>query len=116
MILYRGMNGMVQSECRRLGAAGSKNLPTVPGSLSMGDTSNNERFTYFCNSHSLLSRGQTFLVLSHREMQWKWKACWSQKVRIGRLSDETGTYVADTPCCVTFFACCGDLISLTVDA
>jgi len=32
---------------------------------------------YFCNSHSLLSRGQTFLVFSHREMQWKWNA-WLQ--------------------------------------
>lgn len=30
---------------------------------------------YFWNSQSLLSRGQTWRVLSHREMQWKWKAC-----------------------------------------
>merc|ERR1719340_628712 len=29
---------------------------------------------YFWNSQSLLSRGQTCLVLSHLEMQWKWKA------------------------------------------
>ena len=32
---------------------------------------------YFWNSHSLLHSGQTGLVLSHREMQWKWKA-WLQ--------------------------------------
>lgn len=31
--------------------------------------------TYFWNSHSLLSRGQTWRVFNHREMQWKWKAC-----------------------------------------
>merc|ERR1719211_473727 len=29
---------------------------------------------YFWNSQSLLSRGQTCLVFSQREMQWKWKA------------------------------------------
>lgn len=29
---------------------------------------------YLWNSHSLLSSGQTCLVLSQREMQWKWKA------------------------------------------
>lgn len=33
-------------------------------------------FTYFWNSHSLLSNGHTCLVLSQREMQWKWKACY----------------------------------------
>lgn len=32
---------------------------------------------YFWNSQSLLSRGQTCLAFSHREMQWKWKACYS---------------------------------------
>lgn len=32
---------------------------------------------YFWNSQSLLSNGQTCLVLSHLEMQWKWKA-WLQ--------------------------------------
>ena len=31
-------------------------------------------FPYLWNSHSLLSRGQTTLDLSHLEMQWKWKA------------------------------------------
>ena len=31
---------------------------------------------YFWNSQSRLSSGQTWRVLSHREMQWKWKACW----------------------------------------
>lgn len=30
---------------------------------------------YFWNSQSRLSSGQTWRVLSHREMQWKWKAC-----------------------------------------
>ena len=29
---------------------------------------------YFWNSHSVLSRGQTWRVFSQREMQWKWKA------------------------------------------
>merc|ERR1719251_392413 len=29
---------------------------------------------YFWNSQSRLSRGQTWRVLSQREMQWKWKA------------------------------------------
>lgn len=29
---------------------------------------------YFWNSQSRLSSGQTWRVLSHREMQWKWKA------------------------------------------
>lgn len=33
---------------------------------------------YFWNSQSLLSRGQTWRVFSHREMQWKWKACCEQ--------------------------------------
>ena len=32
---------------------------------------------YFCNSHSRLSRGQTFRVLSQREIQWKWNACYT---------------------------------------
>jgi hypothetical protein len=32
--------------------------------------------TYFCISHSRLSSGHTFLVLSQREMQWKWNACY----------------------------------------
>ncbi len=31
---------------------------------------------YFWNSQSLLSRGQTWRALSHREMQWKWNACY----------------------------------------
>ena len=31
--------------------------------------------TYFWNSHSRLSRGHTWRVLSQREMQWKWNAC-----------------------------------------
>lgn len=31
--------------------------------------------TYFWSSHSRLSSGHTFLVLSQREMQWKWNAC-----------------------------------------
>jgi hypothetical protein len=35
--------------------------------------------TYFWNSHSLLSRGHTCLVLSQREIQWKWNACWNQR-------------------------------------
>lgn len=30
---------------------------------------------YFWNSQSRLSSGHTCRVLSHREMQWKWKAC-----------------------------------------
>lgn len=37
--------------------------------------------TYFWNSHSLLSSGHTWRVLSQREMQWKWKACWKTKFR-----------------------------------
>jgi len=32
---------------------------------------------YFWNSQSLLSSGQTWRVFSHREMQWKWKACYN---------------------------------------
>ena len=32
---------------------------------------------YLWNSHSLLQRGHATLVLSHLEMQWKWKA-WLQ--------------------------------------
>lgn len=35
-------------------------------------------YTHFWNSHSRLSRGQTWRVFSQREMQWKWKACWTQ--------------------------------------
>jgi hypothetical protein len=30
---------------------------------------------YFWNSQSRLSSGHTCRVLSHLEMQWKWKAC-----------------------------------------
>jgi hypothetical protein len=30
---------------------------------------------YFCHSQSRLSSGHTWRVLSHLEMQWKWKAC-----------------------------------------
>ena len=37
------------------------------------------RDTYFWNSHSLLSNGHTCRVLSQREMQWKWKACWKKR-------------------------------------
>ena len=33
--------------------------------------------TNFCKAQSRLSSGQTCLVLSQREMQWKWKA-WLQ--------------------------------------
>lgn len=32
---------------------------------------------YFWNSHSLLSKGQTWRVFNHLEIQWKWKA-WLQ--------------------------------------
>ena len=35
--------------------------------------------THFWNSHSRLSSGQTCLVFSQREMQWKWKACYKMK-------------------------------------
>ena len=35
---------------------------------------------YFWNSQSRLSSGQTWRVLSQREMQWKWKACYTLKV------------------------------------
>ena len=34
------------------------------------------RAAYFWNSHSRLSSGHTCRVLSHLEMQWKWKACY----------------------------------------
>lgn len=48
--------------------------------------------TYFWNSHSLLSSGHTCRVLSQREMQWKWKACWKKrytllKITLCRLHD-----------------------------
>jgi len=36
-----------------------------------------KKVTYFWNSHSRLSRGQTCRVFSQREMQWKWKACYT---------------------------------------
>jgi hypothetical protein len=56
-------------------------LTAIPKSKGMrttsrGQTTKTDGETYFCNSHSRLSRGQTFLVFSQREMQWKWKACW----------------------------------------
>lgn len=35
----------------------------------------NLNFTYFWNSHSLLSNGHTWRVFNHLEMQWKWNAC-----------------------------------------
>jgi hypothetical protein len=35
---------------------------------------------YFWNSQSRLSSGQTDRALSHREMQWKWNACWIEGV------------------------------------
>ena len=34
-------------------------------------------FPYFWNSQSLLSSGHTCLVFNQRDMQWKWKACYS---------------------------------------
>lgn len=35
--------------------------------------------TYFWNSHSRLSSGQTCRVFNQREMQWKWNACYAKK-------------------------------------
>lgn len=32
-------------------------------------------FSIFANSHSRLHKGQTLRVLSHREMQSRWKTC-----------------------------------------
>lgn len=47
---------------------------------------------YFWNSQSLLSRGQTWRALSHREMQWKWNACCESisQSRIFRKRRKTG--------------------------
>jgi len=45
--------------------------------------------TYFWNSHSLLSSGHTWRVLSQREMQWKWKACWKRKSKSHHPSEHT---------------------------
>lgn len=36
----------------------------------------NKRYTNFCNSHSLLSKGHTLRVFNQREIQWKWNACY----------------------------------------
>jgi hypothetical protein len=69
---------------------------------------------YFWNSQSRLSSGQTCLVLSHREMQWKWKACCCVLVRISAVSCET--YVADTPGDCAFLAGGGGLVCLALYA
>lgn len=47
--------------------------------------------TYFWNSHSLLSNGQTCLVLSQRDIQWKWKACCKDKYEIYKVSSPNFT-------------------------
>lgn len=39
-------------------------------------------FPYFWNSQSRLSSGHTWRVLSHRDMQWKWKACFNARVSV----------------------------------
>lgn len=63
---------------------------------------------YFWNSQSLLSRGQTDLAFNHREMQWKWKACW-RSVSLFDAEKKgicgSGTpYVANAPGNGTLFA------------
>jgi len=75
---------------------------------------------YFWNSQSRLSSGHTCRALSHREMQWKWKACCNQSVYIMKRPSkrklETGrygnTYVADAPSDGAFFARSGRLVCL----
>lgn len=42
---------------------------------------------YFWNSQSRLSRGHTWRVLSQREMQWKWKACYGDCQRDSHLDE-----------------------------
>jgi hypothetical protein len=108
---------------RKITQVSSSAVPSNKGSdmKRRHDTS-----TYFCSSHSRLSRGQTFLVLSQREMQWKWKACWVKEQILGWFVVWTGprywymigigTYIADTPSSGTLVACGGYLIGLAVDA
>lgn len=43
---------------------------------------------YFWNSQSLLSSGHTCRVLSHRDMQWKWKACYNSQSLNHRMGDD----------------------------
>jgi hypothetical protein len=56
---------------------------------------------YFWNSQSRLSSGQTWRALSHLEMQWKWKACYTAVSNGGLYTwiggCELSTYIANTP-------------------
>lgn len=47
-------------------------------------------FSIFANSHSLLHNGQTFLVLSHRWMQSRWKTWPQQPNAIDRPASNAG--------------------------
>lgn len=62
---------------RKLGEQEDTFLTAVPmvAIISQG-SQERQRSTYFWSSHSRLSSGHTLRVLSQREMQWKWKACW----------------------------------------
>jgi len=59
----------------------SVHCTTAESPLSLGSTEEikqvqqRSKLTNFWNSHSRLSRGQTWRVFSQRDMQWKWKAC-----------------------------------------
>jgi hypothetical protein len=69
---------------------------------------------YFWNSQSRLSSGQTCRVLSHREMQWKWKACCCVLVQMSEMLSKT--YVADAPGYCAFLASSGGLVGLAFNA
>ena len=71
---------------------------------------------YFWNSQSRLSSGHTWRVLSHREMQWKWKACYALSVASGAECRSSVTYVADAPGDGALFARGRSLVGLALDA
>lgn len=88
-----------------------------------------DHLPYFWNSQSLLSRGQTWRVFSHREMQWKWKACYILRPHRsapgsvegggeGALEHQEKTrksYVADSPGDCAFLAGSRGLVCLAFD-
>ena len=84
-------------------------------------TGKNGDLTNFCNSHSRLSKGQTFLVFNHLEIQWKWKAClWLMSKKKHHqpwaINRKKKPYIAYPPCCVTFLASSHNLVGLAIDA
>lgn len=71
---------------------------TIPAHARVTALARQLKETYFWNSHSRLSKGQTLRVFSQREMQCWWKACFTDgQVRQRVEKAKRRAYIARAP-------------------